>query len=49
MSIAAPFLVLLILGGAAAYHRMRLPLWVALSAAGLVACWALRARNPHDF
>lgn len=45
MSIAAPFLVLLILGGVAAYHRMRLAPWVALSAAGLVAC-ALLGANP---
>ncbi len=43
MSIAAPFLVLLILGGIAAYHRWRLAPWVALSAAGLVACWLLDA------
>ena len=43
MSIAAPFLVLLILGGVAAYHRWRLAPWVALSAAGLVACALLGA------
>lgn len=45
MSIAAPFLVLLILGGIAAYNRMRLATWVALSAAGLVACWLLGANH----
>lgn len=45
MSIAAPFLVLLILGGVAAYHRMRLAPWVALSAAGLVACALLGANT----
>ena len=45
MSIAAPFLVLLIIAGVAAYHRLRLPVWVALSAVGLVACWLLQA-NP---
>jgi acyl-CoA dehydrogenase len=43
MSIAAPFLVLLIIGGVAAYHRWRLAPWVALSAAGLVACALLGA------
>ena len=43
MSIAAPFLVLLVLGGVAAYHRMRLAPWVAMSAAGLVVCWLLGA------
>jgi acyl-CoA dehydrogenase len=43
MSIAAPFLVLLILGGVAAYHRWRLAPWVALSAAGLVSCALLGA------
>ncbi|TBR10886.1 MAG: acyl-CoA dehydrogenase [Lysobacter sp.] len=43
MSIAAPFLVLLVLGGVAAYHRLRLASWVALSAAGLVACLLLGA------
>ncbi|WP_133477352.1 acyl-CoA dehydrogenase [Cognatilysobacter segetis] len=43
MSIAAPFLVLLVLGGLAAYHRMRLAPWVAMSAAGLVVCWLFGA------
>ncbi|MBN6149590.1 acyl-CoA dehydrogenase [Xanthomonas sp. AmX2] len=45
MSIVAPFLVLLLAGGFAAYHRMRLAVWAALSATLLVACWLLGA-NP---
>ncbi|KLD80228.1 acyl-CoA dehydrogenase [Xanthomonas hyacinthi] len=38
MSIVAPFLVLLLAGAFAAYHRMRLAVWAALSATLLVAC-----------
>lgn len=43
MSIAAPFLALLIIGAVASYHRLRLAVWVALSATALVACWLLDA------
>ncbi|MGY1424087.1 acyl-CoA dehydrogenase [Lysobacter sp. A289] len=43
MSIAIPFLLLLLISGIAAYHRWRLPVWVALVAVGLVACWLLGA------
>lgn len=43
MSIIAPFLVLLLAGAFAAYHRMRLAVWAALSATLLVACWLLGA------
>ena len=43
MSIAAPFLVFLLIGGFAAYHRLRLATWTALTAAGLLACWLLGA------
>lgn len=45
MGIAIPFVVLLLVGGFAAYHRLRLATWTALSAAALVACWLLGA-NP---
>ena len=38
MSIALPFLALLIIGAASAYHRVRLPVWAALTATALVAC-----------
>ena len=43
MSIAAPFLILLLATGLAAYHRWRLAVWAALAATGLVACWLLGA------
>jgi acyl-CoA dehydrogenase len=43
MSIAIPFLVLLLVAGFAAYHRLRLAVWVALSATVLLACWLLGA------
>ncbi|HZX79958.1 MAG TPA: acyl-CoA dehydrogenase, partial [Lysobacter sp.] len=43
MSIAAPFLALLLVGAIAAYHRIRLVAWVALSATALVACALLGA------
>ncbi|CTP93097.1 Acyl-coenzyme A dehydrogenase [Xanthomonas translucens pv. poae] len=45
MSIVAPFLVLLLAGAFAAYHRMRLAVWAALSATLLVACWLLGASH----
>ncbi|WP_394686586.1 acyl-CoA dehydrogenase [uncultured Xanthomonas sp.] len=45
MSIIAPFLVLLLAGAFAAYHRMRLAVWAALSATLLVACWLLGANH----
>jgi acyl-CoA dehydrogenase len=41
MSVAIPFLVLLLVAGLSAYHRMRLATWVALSASALVASWLL--------
>ena len=43
MSIAAPFLALLLVGAIAAYHRLRLAPWVGLSAVALVACALLGA------
>ncbi len=45
MSIAAPFLALLLVGAFAAYHRLRLAHWAAITATLLVACWLLGA-NP---
>ncbi len=41
MSIVAPFLLILLAAGFAAYHRLRLAAWVAISATLLVACWLL--------
>ncbi len=43
MSFVAPFLVILLAAGLAAYHRWRLAVWAAITAAGLVACWLLGA------
>ncbi|MGY0634916.1 acyl-CoA dehydrogenase [Luteimonas sp. A478] len=41
MSVAMPFLVLILTGAFAAYHRLRLATWIAIGATGLVACWLL--------
>ncbi|MDQ3617576.1 MAG: acyl-CoA dehydrogenase [Pseudomonadota bacterium] len=43
MSIAAPFLAFLLIGALAAYHRLRLPVWAALTVTALLACWLLGA------
>ncbi|MDQ2702302.1 MAG: acyl-CoA dehydrogenase [Pseudomonadota bacterium] len=43
MSVAIPFVVVILAGAFAAYHRWRLALWVAVSAALLVACALLGA------
>ncbi|GHD71072.1 acyl-CoA dehydrogenase [Luteimonas padinae] len=45
MSIVVPFLVLLLVGAFAAYHRMRLATWAAITAAALAACWLLGANR----
>jgi acyl-CoA dehydrogenase len=45
MSIVAPFLAFLLVGAFAAYHRIRLAYWAAITATLLVACWLLGA-NP---
>ena len=37
MSIAIPFIAFLLVGAIAAYHRLRLPVWAALTATALVA------------
>src|SRR5690606_34302638 len=43
MSFALPFLAILAAGAFAAYHRLRLALWAAITATLLVACWLLGA------
>ena len=43
MSVVIPFLAVLLAGAFAAYHRLRLVTWVAISAALLAACWFLGA------
>jgi acyl-CoA dehydrogenase len=45
MSILAPFLVLLLVGFAAAYHRLPLLAWALLTALSLAACNALGANH----
>ena len=45
MSIVVPFLAFLLVGAFAAYHRLRLAYWAAITATLLVACWLLGA-NP---
>ena len=43
MSVLVPFLVFLLVAGFAAYHRLRLATWAALTATALVAGWLLGA------
>lgn len=43
MSVLVPFLVVLLAGAIAAYHRLSLAVWVAISACALVAAWLLGA------
>ncbi len=43
MSVIAPLLVFLAAGAFAAYHRLRLAVWAALTATLLVGCWLLGA------
>ena len=43
MSVAAPFLFLLLASAIAAYHRLRLATWAAIGASGLLTCWLLGA------
>jgi len=45
MSVAVPFLAFLLAGAFAAYHRLRLAVWAALTATLLVACWLLGANQ----
>ena len=43
MSVVVPFLVLIVAGGFAAYHRLRLAYWAAITASLLVVAWLLGA------
>ncbi len=43
MSVIVPLIVFLATGAFAAYHRLRLAVWAALTATLLVACWLLGA------
>ena len=45
MSVLLPFLAFLVAGAFAAYHRLRLAVWAALTATLLVACWLLGASH----
>ncbi|MGY0505483.1 acyl-CoA dehydrogenase [Luteimonas sp. e5] len=45
MSIALPFLILVLATGLAAYHRWRLAIWAALAASGLVLAWLAGANQ----
>ncbi|MCW5580124.1 MAG: acyl-CoA dehydrogenase [Luteimonas sp.] len=45
MSVALPFIVFLLAGVFAAYHRLRLATWTAITATALVACWFLGANR----
>src|SRR3546814_8012149 len=45
MIIALPFVAFLLAGAFAAYHRLRLAWWAAITATLLVGCWLLGA-NP---
>ena len=43
MSVAIPFLAFMLAGAFAAYHRLRLAVWAAMTACLLLACWLLGA------
>ena len=43
MSILVPFIALIVVAAVSAYHRWRLPVWAAITATVLVACWLLGA------
>ena len=45
MSVILPFLAFIAAGAFAAYHRLRLAVWAALTATLLVACWLLGANQ----
>ena len=45
MSIALPFLAFFASGMFAAYHRLRLAVWAAMTATLLVGCWLLGANH----
>lgn len=43
MSVVLPFIAIFVVGAFAAYHRLRLAVWAAVTATLLVACWLLGA------
>ncbi len=45
MSVVIPFIAFLFAGAFAAYHRLRLATWAAITATLLVACWFLGANQ----
>jgi len=45
MSVATPFLAFLLVGAFAAYHRLRLVYWAAITVTVLLACWLLGANG----
>jgi acyl-CoA dehydrogenase len=45
MSIVLPVLVFLVAGAFAAYHRLRLAIWAAITAVLLLGCWLLGANH----
>ncbi|MDC7806245.1 acyl-CoA dehydrogenase [Luteimonas sp BLCC-B24] len=45
MSVAIPFLAFLFAGAFAAYHRLRLAYWAAITITLLLACWLLGANS----
>ena len=48
MSVILPFLALLLAAGFAAYHRLRLAVWAAITASLLVAGWLPPMPFPVD-
>ena len=48
MSVILPFLALLLAAGFAAYHRLRLAVWAAITASLLVAGWLPPVPSPVD-
>ena len=49
MSILLPFLAFVVATAFAAYHRLRLAVWAALTASLLVGCWLLGAHPIATF
>jgi acyl-CoA dehydrogenase len=45
MSVVLPFLAFLLAGAFAAYHRLRLATWAAVTALLLLGCWLLGANH----
>ena len=45
MSVVVPFLLLIVAGGIAAYHRLRLAWWAAITASLLVVAWLFGANG----